>query len=221
MPEVVVYGAGVMGREVAETILANADCGRDLTLVGFLDDAREKQGKHVLGYPVLGPGEWIADHPECQIVLGFGHPWARYHAAQMVEAVGGTWATVIHPQAVISPSARVDVGCVVFAGCIVSAGAHLKKLTYVNYHTVLSHDAVVGPYACVMAQVALAGCVRVGEGAFVGTGVSTRQGVTIGEWSIVGAGATVVRDVPPFCTAIGVPAQPHRYYSSPQEMPAF
>jgi serine acetyltransferase len=32
-------------------------------------------------------------------------------------------------------------------------------------------------------------------------------GVTVGAWSTVGAGASVVRDVPPNVTAVGVPAR--------------
>lgn len=49
--------------------------------------------------------------------------------------------------------------------------------------------------------------VRVGAWADIGTGAVLLPGVTIGKGSIVGAGAVVTRDVPPFSIAAGVPAK--------------
>jgi acetyltransferase-like isoleucine patch superfamily enzyme len=34
----------------------------------------------------------------------------------------------------------------------------------------------------------------------------------IGRWSIVGIGAAVIRDIPDFVTAVGVPAKPIKYH---------
>ena len=49
--------------------------------------------------------------------------------------------------------------------------------------------------------------VRVQEGADVGTGAILLPGVTIGKGSIIGAGAVVTRDIPPFSIFVGVPAR--------------
>ena len=49
--------------------------------------------------------------------------------------------------------------------------------------------------------------VRVRAGADIGTGSVLLPGVTIGEGSIVGAGAVVTADVPPFAVVAGVPAR--------------
>lgn len=49
--------------------------------------------------------------------------------------------------------------------------------------------------------------VRVQAWADVGTGAVVLPGVTIGKGSIVGAGAVVTRDVPPFAIVAGVPAK--------------
>jgi len=220
MTPVVVYGAGGMGREVAETILA-VNGGQDWSLMGFLDDDAGTHGTQVLGLPVLGPGEWILDNPGVKLALGIGHPHIRYKVVHKMRRLGGEWATVIHPAAVVSPSAEVGQGCVVFAGCTVSTNARLGAYSYLNYRAVVSHDAVVDDFACIMAQVGLSGNVNVGEGSFIGVGTATRQQVSIGEWSIVGAGASVVRDIPSYCVAVGVPAAPIRSYASREDMPPF
>jgi acetyltransferase-like isoleucine patch superfamily enzyme len=49
--------------------------------------------------------------------------------------------------------------------------------------------------------------VRVEAWADIGTGSILLPGVTVGKGSIVGAGAVVTRDVPPFAIVAGVPAR--------------
>jgi acetyltransferase-like isoleucine patch superfamily enzyme len=41
----------------------------------------------------------------------------------------------------------------------------------------------------------------------VGAGAVIRQGIQIGDGAVVGAGAVVVKDVPPGVTVVGVPAR--------------
>ena len=53
--------------------------------------------------------------------------------------------------------------------------------------------------------------VRIGRDAWVGMGCIILPGVTIGEGAIVGAGALVTKDVPPFAVAVGSPAQVIKY----------
>ena len=221
MAHIVVYGAGGMGKEVAEAVAAAAADGACSALLGFVDDDPGLVGQEVLGYPVLDRGEWLDHHPEVEIVLGFGHPWRRYATAQQLSARGLRFATIVDPRATVSRSATIGDGTVIFAGCIVSSQAALGGLAYLNYNTLISHDAQVGDFACIMGQAAVSGEVRVGQGAFVGVGVSTRQGVRIGEWAMVGAGAVVVSDIPPLCVALGVPARPTRFYDRPDQMPPF
>ncbi|MEO1008331.1 MAG: CatB-related O-acetyltransferase [Planctomycetota bacterium] len=48
---------------------------------------------------------------------------------------------------------------------------------------------------------------RIGSDVWIGAHVVARRGVTIGHGAIIGAGAVVVRDVPPYAIAGGVPAR--------------
>ena len=45
------------------------------------------------------------------------------------------------------------------------------------------------------------------RGASIGSGATIVAGVTIGEFALIGAGAVVARDVPPYAIAVGVPAR--------------
>ncbi|MCL5746057.1 MAG: acyltransferase [Acidobacteria bacterium] len=49
--------------------------------------------------------------------------------------------------------------------------------------------------------------VRICRSAWVGTGSCVMKGVTIGEGAIIGANSVVITDIPPYCLAMGNPAE--------------
>jgi acetyltransferase-like isoleucine patch superfamily enzyme len=57
---------------------------------------------------------------------------------------------------------------------------------------------------------AISGPVRFGRGCFVGVNATILPGITVGEGSVIAAGAVVTRDVPPWHVVGGVPARPLR-----------
>jgi acetyltransferase EpsM len=61
------------------------------------------------------------------------------------------------------------------------------------------------------------GATVVGEGAYVGTGAVTIQNVRVGRWSVIGAGAVVIDDIPDYSLAVGVPARVKKSANNPSE----
>lgn len=49
--------------------------------------------------------------------------------------------------------------------------------------------------------------IKIGNGVWLGAGAVVLPGVTIGDHSIIGAGAVVTHDIPADCEAVGVPAR--------------
>jgi acetyltransferase-like isoleucine patch superfamily enzyme len=49
--------------------------------------------------------------------------------------------------------------------------------------------------------------VRIGPHAWIGNSTHIMKGVTIGEGAIIGANSVVIHDIPPFCLALGNPAE--------------
>lgn len=70
---------------------------------------------------------------------------------------------------------------------------------------VVTHDS---SKRCILAKDTLEKApVVIENNAYIGAGAIILPGVTIGEHSIVGAGAVVTQDIPPFCVALGMPAK--------------
>ncbi|HUX56204.1 MAG TPA: acyltransferase [Bacteroidales bacterium] len=55
--------------------------------------------------------------------------------------------------------------------------------------------------------------VTIEDGAHIGVGAIILPGVIIGEGAVIGAGAVVPRDIPPYCSAAGVPAKVLRFFN--------
>jgi acetyltransferase-like isoleucine patch superfamily enzyme len=62
------------------------------------------------------------------------------------------------------------------------------------------------------------GPITVEPDAWIGAGVVVLPNVTIGRGSVVGSGAVVTRDVPPFTIVTGIPARPTRSLTPPDDL---
>lgn len=82
---------------------------------------------------------------------------------------------------------------------------------YVMAHSHVGHDCWIGDNVTLSTRVTLGGHTIIHEGANVGLGAITHQHTTIGAYAMVGMGAVVTRDVPPFAMVYGNPARQHGY----------
>lgn len=55
--------------------------------------------------------------------------------------------------------------------------------------------------------------VSIGKYCWIGEKVLILPGVTIGDWSIIGAGSVVISDIPSYCIAVGNPAKVIKTYN--------
>ena len=60
---------------------------------------------------------------------------------------------------------------------------------------------------CIRDSVNIAGEVKLGEGVMIGAGANVLNGLRVGAFSKVGAGAVVTKDVEEGVTVVGVPAR--------------
>ena len=216
--QLLVVGAGGLGREVAEAVRAlNARRPR-WYLLGFLDDAPGLAGTCVGGVPVLGPVDAVHDHPDARVVLTVGSPaslHSRPRLAARLDLDAERYATVVHPAATIASSTIVGPGTVVLAGVVTTADVRVGAHVVLMPQVLLTHDDSVGDHATLAGGVKLAGAVRVDEGAYLGAGATVREYLTVGSYALVGMGAVVTTDVPAGEVWAGCPAVFRRKVDEP------
>lgn len=202
---IVIIGAGGHGREVADILK-----GQDQTkVIGFIDDDRKLHGSDFDGLRVLGNWSWIDGQQKSDIavVCAVGLPQLRRRLAKRAESLGLSFANAISPLAYISPSARIEEGVTVFPHCAINAGAVIESHSILNVAATVSHDTKIGRYTTVNPGAHIGGNVVIGEGCYIGIGANVIHGQSVGEWSVIGAGAVITTDLPANVTAVGVPAK--------------
>ncbi len=78
-----------------------------------------------------------------------------------------------------------------------------------GYDYILSHSNVLKGYKAGEGRIRP---VVIKNNVRVSINVTILPGVTIGENSVIGAGAVVTKDIPPNCLAVGVPAKPVKFF---------
>ena len=204
---ILIVGAGGHGQVVADVLLAAHRAGdRDLP-VGFVDDDPELQGKSCLGLPVLGPVCQLSAFPHNAVIVALGDNADRCRVFALLRDRAEPFAVARHPAALIADSAVIGPGTMVCAGVIVNPMARIGADVILNTGCTIDHHNEIADHVHVAPGVHLGGEVKVGEGALVGIGATVMPGKRIGAWSVVGAGAVVVHDVPDRAVVVGVPAR--------------
>lgn len=135
-------------------------------------------------------------------------PRHRVAVVEQARALGLTsFPPLVDPTSVVTDPDAVDEGATVNAGAVLAARVRVGAFACVNRSASVGHHSVLEPFTTLGPGALLAGRVRVRRGAFLGAGSVCTPGVTIGENAVVGAGALVLRDVPPGVVVVGNPAR--------------
>ncbi|MBI5563116.1 MAG: acetyltransferase [Deltaproteobacteria bacterium] len=206
LPIIIIGGGG------HAKVLIDALRLRSAEVIGVTDADASRHGQELLGVPIIGGDEAVSQRPAGGVLLvngigSTGTPTRRQEVFARFKAKGFSFATVIHPSAVIAPEARLGEGCQIMAGAVIQTGAVIGQNAIVNTGAAIDHDCVIGGHAHVAPGATLCGGVAVGNGTHIGAGATVIQYLTIGQWALIAAGAVVTKDVESGATVAGVPAR--------------
>ncbi len=181
-------------------------------IIGLLDP-RHAELPERMGYPVLGPDEMlaalVAEHGITCLLLAIGENRLRRRVAQYASkacpALG--FHTAIHPDSSLARDVKLGEGTVVMAGARINSGCRVGRHAILNTNCSLDHESRLGDFASMGPNTASGGNCDIGEEAMIGIGANLLPGVTVGARTQVGGGATVTRDLPDDCVAVGTPAR--------------
>lgn len=202
MAKLFIIGSGGHAKVVIDAARASG-----VEIGGTLDDNADLHGADVLGVPIVGDtsSASLVRLGVTHAVIAIGSNTVRRDIAARLEGAV-TWQTVVHPTAYISPDATVGAGVTVIAGAIIQPGAVVGDHAIINTMTSVDHDVTVGDF-CHISRAHMSGGSAAREGAFLGACSTVIPSVTVGAWAMIGAGAVVVKDIPDYATAVGVPAR--------------
>lgn len=154
MKNIVIIGAGDLGKELVWLIEDINKFYPTYLILGFLDDDGEKIGGEFYGYKVIGTIDQLED-------IARKIPTAAVIAIQdgkvrrkIVEEHKGfrEWESIIHPTAVIASSSPVGRGTIVFPLVTVSVDAKLGEFNLFYIHSTICNDCIIGDYVSTMSN---------------------------------------------------------------------
>jgi sugar O-acyltransferase (sialic acid O-acetyltransferase NeuD family) len=171
-------------------------------VAAFVDDADKPAMYGEI--PVIKTADFCLEAND-KMIVSVGNTNARQHVvARYAEA---SFATALHPSAVVACSVAIGEGTVVMAGAIINAYAAVGKHCIINTGASVDHECVLGDFVHIAPHATLCGNVQVQNGCWIGAGATIIPGITIGENAVIGAGAVVIRDVAAGSTVVGNPAR--------------
>ena len=202
--ELAIVGASGHGKVIADTAELLG------FTVKFYDDAYPSK-THIEHWPIHGTcADLIAlnttNATPIDVVVAIGSNEIRQQKIKLLQQNNFNLITLIHPSAVISQYAAIAAGTVVFASAVINAFAKVGVGCIINTAAVVEHDCCIGDFTHICPNVALAGGVVVGTQSWVGIGSQVKQLVSIGDKCLIGAGSTVIKNIPDNVTAFGSPA---------------
>jgi sugar O-acyltransferase (sialic acid O-acetyltransferase NeuD family) len=211
--ELLIFGAGGFGREVASWAGRAVWQERGFEVVAFVDD--NAPADQLNGWPVLSLEVAASRHAGACVLATVGQTRLRERLiAKALEAGLVATAPVIHPNVEYDRhNVTIAEGVVICAGSILTVNISVEQHAQINLDCTVGHDAVVGAYSTLSPGVHISGNVTIEPFAFFGTGAVTVNGhpgdpLMIGSGSVVGAGAVVTKNVSAGATVTGVPARP-------------
>lgn len=220
MKDIVIIGAGGFGREVQWLLerINEQYCKEhgepEWNILGYIDDG-VKSGTQINDLPVLGTTDELADRNEVTAVAcAIGSSKVRKRVIEKIKRNKKLiYPNLIDPSVLKSDRITWGEGNIICAGNILTVNITVENFCIINLDCTIGHDAILGSYTTIYPSVNVSGCVRTGECVELGTGVQVIQGREIGENTIIGAGAVVVKDIPQNCTAVGAPCQPIKFHN--------
>ena len=207
--DIVILGASGFAKEILWLLEENNKIVDEWNILGFIDRSYPSKKELIHGYEVVGDDEWLVNYEdEIHVVCGVGSASLRKKIVQTFQDKENIiFPNLISRSAVLSDSVKMGRGCIVCTNSVLTVDICLGNFVTVNYDCTIGHDAVLEDFITLYPSVNVSGNVHIQSETEIGVGTQIIQGLTVGENTIIGAGAVVVRDIPSNCTAVGNPAK--------------
>jgi|SRR5438874_6416031 len=185
---------------------------KEFKIVGLLDSSR-KQGDETLGYKILGNDENLpmitGENPGCKLFVAIGDNWKRRKVVEKIcsQVPDVNFASAVHPSAVIAKGVTIGKGVAIMAGAVVNSNTLIGDFAIINTRASIDHDSKMLSYSSLAPGVTTGGKVTIGECSAISIGAIIKHGVSVGNHSVLGAGALLLEDCGDNIVMYGSPAK--------------
>lgn len=205
MKDIVIIGAGGVGRETAWIIEQINMRKFTWNIIGFIDDNEEIWNSEINGYKVIGDLDSLNNlENKPYVIIAI----ANYEVKKNIVSKLGDrfqFATIVHPDVYLNRSIEIGKDSIVYPGVIMTTNISIGNHVILSPKCGIGHDSVIKDYVSLLWNVNVSGFDVIEEGVLVGSGATIIQGKNVGKGAIIGAGAVVIRDIEEESINVGIP----------------
>lgn len=210
MKTLIIIGAGGHGRVVADCAQATDQYQK----IVFLDDCYPERKKNH-SWDILGKTNTFIDYIDnAHFIVAFGNNKLRQTLLTTLSKANAKVVSVIHPTAYVSQHATLGNGVVVLAKAVINIGSKINDGCIINTAATVDHDCTLQRAVHISPGVNIAGGVTIGELSWVGIGASIIECITLAENTQIASGSAVTKSTQKNALYAGVPAVFKRTLSS-------
>lgn len=206
MKQLIIIGAGGMGRTLYSNAVESVGYGEQFAIKGFIDDNLTALEGLPNYPPVLNTIRNYQPQDNDVFVSSIGGA-SRKPCMEEIISRGGSFMELIHKTARIYTNARLGKGNFIGAYSVIGNDAVVGDYNMIQSYTVIGHDARIGSWNRIDTHVTVVGGVVIEDEVNIHTSAVISHGVTVGTGAHVGALSFVIRKVKPGITVCGNPAK--------------
>lgn len=206
MKQLIIIGAGGMGRTLYSSAMESNGYGETFVIKGFIDDDLHALDKFPNYPPLVGTIRDYRPQSNDVFVSSIGGS-SRHQCIEEIVARGGEFMNLIHKTVRIYTNAQIGKGNFIGAYSVIGNDVVVGSYNMIQAYTVIGHDARIGDWNRIDTHVTCVGGIVIENDVNVHTSAVISHGVTVGSGAHVGALSFVIRKVKPGITVMGNPAK--------------
>ena len=203
--DIYIIGASGFGREVAWLL---EECA-EWNIKGFIDDNVSIQQEEINGIIVIGTVDFLLAKKEpTNVVIAIGNSKVRSEIYEKLKFNNNLFfPNVISKDVRISNTIKLGIGNIICSHSILTVNISIGNFNQINLDCTIGHDVIINDFITIYPSVNISGNVEIRSHCEIGTGTQIIQGKSIVDNVIIGAGATVVKNIKENGIYVGVPVK--------------
>ena len=206
MKNLIIIGAGGMGRTIYSNALESIGYGDKFVVKGFIDDNLNALDGFPNYPPLIGTIKDYTPQPDDVFVSSIGGASRRACMEEIIHR-GGEFMELIHQTARIYTNAKLGKGNFIGAYTVIGNDAEIGDYNMIQSYTVIGHDAKIGSWNRIDTHVTCVGGIIVEDDVKIHTSAVISHKVRVETGAHVGALSFVIRKVKAGTTVMGNPAK--------------
>jgi sugar O-acyltransferase (sialic acid O-acetyltransferase NeuD family) len=217
--KIVVFGAGDIAR------LAHFYFGSDSDheVVAFTVDRAYRQSDSFLELPLVNFEELPQRYPPSAFAMFVAVSYAKMNRIradkyERARALGYALVSYVSSRCTFLTRTPIGDNCFILEDNTVQPFVRIGSNVTLWSGNHIGHDSAIGDHTFISSHVVVSGHVTIGSGCFVGVNATLRNGIAIGDRSLIGAGALVMKSTRPGSVYLGSRSEPFSRSSDEVEL---